>query len=131
MTLRGKHDIKTTIITAYRPCKNNKGTNTVYNQQLQFLAAQKIDAYPRQLWLDDLKNFIHTKQEEGHQIVLMGDFNENVQSRSMENWANSLGLIESVTISLDQIVATQNSGSNITYHRTLRISSFQNVPIRS
>lgn len=111
MTLRGKHDIKTTVITVYRPCKNNKGSNTVYSQQLRHLAAQQIDVCPRQLWLDDLKQLINSLQDKGHQIILMGDFNENVQSRNMVNWANSHGLIESVSISSDHSIPTHNSGS--------------------
>ena len=34
MILRGKHDVKTIVLTVYRPCKNSKGYNTVYSQQL-------------------------------------------------------------------------------------------------
>ena len=80
ITVWGKHQVKTTLITVYWPCKNSKGTNTVYSQQLRYLSALQIEVCPRQLWLDDLTNLIQSKTKEGHQIILLGDFNEDVKS---------------------------------------------------
>ena len=112
MLLRGKHDVKTIVITAYRPCKNNKGYNTVYSQQLRFLTAKQLDICPRKAWLDDLKAFIQNKIASGIQIILMGDFNENVNSKQIQSWAQSIGLEEIVSSSTENIIATQNSGSS-------------------
>ena len=34
VTLKGRNNVKTTIITGYRPCRNVKDDNSTYNQQL-------------------------------------------------------------------------------------------------
>ena len=62
-TLRGKNNILTTIILGYRPCRNLKDENSMYNQQLRYLAAKQIEVCPRQLWLDNLERLIKNKQK--------------------------------------------------------------------
>ena len=46
ITLRGKNNIKTTIITGYRPCDNSYGNNNVLLQQQRYLQAQRIEDCP-------------------------------------------------------------------------------------
>ena len=73
-TLQGKRGIKTTIITAYRPCKSSN-LNSVEMQHLQFLRNDGIHTKPFETFDTDLKNLIKNKIDNNHKIILMGDFN--------------------------------------------------------
>ena len=44
-------------------------------QQLQYLQNKEINTDPRVRFDQDLQQLIETKLEDGHKIVLMGDFN--------------------------------------------------------
>ena len=48
-TLKGKNQVKTTLITGYRPCRNIKDDNSNYNQQVRYLAQQQIQQCLRKL----------------------------------------------------------------------------------
>ena len=63
VTLRGKHNIKTTIITGYRPCGNTSTQNTVVLQQQRYLAAKHMDKHPRQIWLDKMGDLVKEKNQ--------------------------------------------------------------------
>ena len=71
--------IYTTIITLYFPC-TNIGTYTVYSQQLEKIreTMPKYTGNATELYHEDLENFVKEKTENNHQIVIMGDFNQDM-----------------------------------------------------
>ena len=111
VTLKGKLQMKTTIITGYRPCKNIKDENSTYNQHLRVLAAQHVTGCPRQLWLEDMKKLIQQKLNDGHQIVLLADMNQDVKDPSITTWAEDTGLHEVVSQTTPYAVPTSQRGS--------------------
>ena len=71
MTLEGRADTKTAIIQVYRPCKNEKGHGSVYNQH----RAWTEESDPIRTFDKDLLTLIDEFQSTQHRIILMGDFN--------------------------------------------------------
>ena len=78
ITLRGKQGKKTTLIGTYR---TEMGWATS-NNQLAALRSTEDGAKnllePTSLWYSDLKRLIQDKQDKGHNIVLSGDFNDDL-----------------------------------------------------
>ena len=73
ITVKGKHNSQTTIITAYRP------SNQQVTSQNQLGTLRKIHTakQPEDFWEDDLSSLILSKKEFGGVIVL-GDFNDDL-----------------------------------------------------
>ena len=79
--LTGKKDRKIKIITMYRVCKGQQGSGqcTVRMQQeLELIRNNRKQEDPREAILKDLENEITKDHANGIQIILMGDFNEDV-----------------------------------------------------
>lgn len=95
--LQGKNNIKLRVITAYRPCKpSSAGPNTAYSQQERFFDITDRAICPRQAVLSDLGAEITQSKNEGDQIVLLMDCNENVENEMIAAWARQLGLKEGI-----------------------------------
>jgi hypothetical protein len=79
-----KHNKTITIITAYRPCKQNININkptssTTYRQQVIMLTEEGIiNPDPRKIFMDDIINVINEHSHNDNYIILMLDANENV-----------------------------------------------------
>jgi hypothetical protein len=79
-----KHNKTITIITAYRPCKQNINMNkptssTTYRQQVKMLTEEGIiNPDPRKIFIDDIINMINEHSHKDNYIILMLDANENV-----------------------------------------------------
>ena len=112
--LRGKHNVTLKIISAYRPCViNDPGGNTVHCQQQRYLDAHEDNRSPRQAMLEDLGNFIQQSLEDGDQIVVTMDCNEDTSKDNLQAWAQSHSLVNCVLDSHGhrQAPATYNRGS--------------------
>ena len=79
-TIRGKGNVRTTIITCYRP---EKGWITQDNE----LAAIRDTEEGKQqllhvskLWFNDLEEMICNHRSKGIKIILAGDFNNNLRN---------------------------------------------------
>ena len=84
LTMQGKREKKTTIITLYRVCeqKNQAGNCTIYMQQENDLKNAGRDVVnPRNAILIDLAKIIAKEHQDGNDIILMGDCNEDVYSK--------------------------------------------------
>ena len=75
--------IHTTIITLYYPC-TNIGTYTVYSQQLEKIRATmpKYTGTATDLYNEDLEAFIKEQTESNNQVILMGDFNQDMNKNN-------------------------------------------------
>ena len=105
IVITGKQQCVTRIVTAYCPVKSTKGLNTVYAQQLAYFKTDPVSKF----W-DDLATEVAQWHAAGEQIILMGDWNEPVNSDNLRRWCTVLGLKEGVS--------SKHSGDPPpTYHR--------------
>ena len=90
-TLSGKANRKVTIITIYRVCdqkSHGDGGCTIYMQQERDLMVEKRkNTDPRSAILEDVTTFITTLRNKGHDIILLGDMNSDMDScKKMEEF---------------------------------------------
>ena len=96
MILTGKNGKKLKVITMYRVCKDNghAGNCTIRIQQEADILEQEgklID--PRERILVDLEREISNDHDQGYQIILMGDFNENVtKSKRIQSFLDATNM---------------------------------------
>lgn len=84
---RGRQNIKLRVISMYRPCKPNvPGPNTAFSQQQRFFDRTGDTRCPRVAILEDLGSSITQWRNNGDQIILGGDFNEDVSSDDITQW---------------------------------------------
>jgi endonuclease/exonuclease/phosphatase family metal-dependent hydrolase len=82
---RGQRHV--TIITAHQPCKGKPkpdGSMTVINQHYSILLQQKAKK-PEQVqrhFVKDLSTFLHLRKTLGDEIIIAGDFNEDIGADS-------------------------------------------------
>ena len=93
ITFKGKNNVTTTIFTCYCPCRSSS-LGSAFVQQMLYMAIHKDTlpdiACPRQLFGYDLKIEIDRKQELGHNILVLGDFNSHYSN--LYTWLRDLGL---------------------------------------
>ena len=83
VTLRGKKDRTVSIITCYQVCNqpSSRLGVTASHQQVVFLRQQqRSHLTPREAFVTDLANHIQQFQQQGHEIILQGDMNENLDA---------------------------------------------------
>ena len=95
LTLTGKQNVNTTIITCYCPTRS-KSLGSTFVQQLIYMANNKdelpnVDC-PRQLFGIDLKNELEAFVNKGHNLIVMGDFNSHYLD--LTSWMATIGLID-------------------------------------
>jgi exonuclease III len=95
ITLRGRREKYTTIISVYRP---NKSQET-YMRQIAHSANRcqtRSESAPEELWFQDLQALIVDRKEQGHEIIVAGDFNDdlNDENSSTRKFMHQLGLTE-------------------------------------
>lgn len=83
---RGKHGVKTRIISAYKPVQATSWrAHQVYNQHCVWLQPQGDQTDPGEAFLRDLSQLLHSCQPKGERIVLFMDVNDDVnQSKTTE-----------------------------------------------
>lgn len=94
---RGKHDVKLRIITLYRPCQpTSAGTNTAYSQQLRYFDAKNDERCPRAAIMEDIYPQLQQWLDEGDQLILMLDANENLRTGPIHNTLQNMGLTNAI-----------------------------------
>eukprot|EP00957_Ditylum_brightwellii_P082134 6245795-Ditylum_brightwellii.AAC.1 len=72
-----------TVITAYKPCKVTKKQGvTTYHQQVVLLKQDSQDICPWRAFILDLIKLLRSRQEDGKLIVLEGNFNDVLSTKS-------------------------------------------------
>lgn len=90
------------IISAYQVCQNARpGTLTAASQQVAQLIQERSsdDAQPpdpRKMFIHDLTSFIQQAQNNGEEIILAGDFNDDINdpNSGMHNISTTCSLID-------------------------------------
>jgi endonuclease/exonuclease/phosphatase family metal-dependent hydrolase len=94
--LQGKDQRKLRVVSIYRPVISS-GPTAVYQQHLRYFRNQGLEVCPRQKFFIDLQLEIKKWIECGEQIVIMGDFNEDVRSSYINNYFKQFGMTEIIT----------------------------------
>ena len=97
ITLVGKKNRCLTIYSIYRVCdqKNQAGECTIFMQQENDLKTEKRTCCnPREAILTDLTKSITQEREKGHDIIVLGDVNEDLdqEDNRINNFLNENGL---------------------------------------
>jgi hypothetical protein len=76
---------QTCIVTAYQPCGLQKGTTgqTAWDQHTRYFEARGEVWDPRTMFKSDLLSFLWECNSAGDEVLLFGDFNENLYSGSL------------------------------------------------
>ena len=90
--ISGKQGCTTRFVTVYCPVKSGSGVSTVYAQHLTELQEDPT----KRFWLD-LGADILQWQADGEQLILAGDWNEDIQHKNIQDWMKLFGLKEAVT----------------------------------
>jgi Reverse transcriptase (RNA-dependent DNA polymerase) len=91
--LRGQHNKSVVIVNTYRPVKSN-GILSAYQQHKRGLLTLDIDECPRANLLQCLKTQILEWHKEGNQVILTGDFNEDINGKNIQKFLSDVGLVD-------------------------------------
>ncbi len=91
--LRGNHNTKVRIVTVYRPVFS-KGALSAYQQHKCALLNTDIDTCPRQQILVDLRVMIEQWKADGEQLIIAGEFNEDVRGHTIKSFFDSVEMHE-------------------------------------
>eukprot|EP00957_Ditylum_brightwellii_P178585 13603550-Ditylum_brightwellii.AAC.1 len=81
--LAAKDERVITVIVAYQPCKvSKKHGNTTYHQQVATLQQEGRRLCPRDVFIQDLLQFLHMCHDKGKTFIIGGDFNEVLHVKS-------------------------------------------------
>jgi hypothetical protein len=90
--LRGCKGLTVIIATLYRP----DGALSTYQQHKTVLLNKEINEFPRLNLLTEFSKQLKTWQNEGRQILVNGDFNEDIRSRNIQNYFKQFSMNEIV-----------------------------------
>ena len=97
-TLQGKQGMRLKIITGYRPVQDRSNRpNSVYSQHEKHFHDQKLLKEPRTAFLDDIERSIKQWINEGDQIVLGLDLNDDAWTSTAAQRIVSWGLHNTMT----------------------------------
>ena len=99
---RGRQGIHLRVVTAYRPVLNPSGAMSVWNQHKTHFEAKDDVRCPRAIFIVDILKEVQAWLEEGDQIVIGIDANEDVRTGKLANAFRDEGLIEVCTASHGQ-----------------------------
>ncbi len=105
---------KLIIIFAYQPCANTTSWfQSVAAQHQWFFAANHHYCCPHNTFLSDLSAFIHTHQDAGDSIILLGDMNGDICHSSLHTFAMAHHLQETIILHFPSLLhpATFQHGS--------------------
>ena len=118
-TLQGSADRQVTIVSVYQPVtdKFKPGTVTVATQQHTLLVQQQDQVTsPREAFCRDLRAYLLQRRDLGDELILVGDFNEEVGYES----SHLLAMLRE--LQMDNMMSSHHSGQQFpaTYSRGRR-----------
>jgi exonuclease III len=98
--LMGRGDKKLVVLTVYQVTQKTgtAGSTTAYTQQRNMFRIEgRTNPNPRKILITDLRALVAELRRDGHDIILMGDFNEHigVDPQGMSSVLTAGGLIDS------------------------------------
>jgi exonuclease III len=112
ITLKGKRDHYTTLISIYRPSPSQ----ATYLRHMAYTAKRRKafpELSPDKLWYIDLQDIIQEKITAGHQVIVAGDFNDDLNDEEGKTrlFMHRLGLREIMIDSYGRGPATHIRGT--------------------
>jgi hypothetical protein len=112
---RGKHNVTLRVISIYRPCKPSApGPNTAFSQQQRYLNRISDSRCPRSAILEDIREYIDWWRNNDDQLVVGGDFNDDVCGETITQWSRQHQLTNAIGSQF-------NIQGKPTYHRGLTL----------
>jgi hypothetical protein len=91
--IRGRQGLALVIATVYRPVYS-EGVLSTYQQHRGVLLDSGIDTCPRLQLLNDLAEQIKIWLQEGLQVIVAGDFNDDVRGKTISKFFQDLNMNE-------------------------------------
>ena len=89
----GKRDIKVRIVQVYCPAlPSEMSNNSVYAQHHRYFLTKNNTECPRKIFFSHLHRFISERLQSQEQLIIMGDFNYAMDSRTIASFQSSLNL---------------------------------------
>ena len=113
VTLQGKNNLITTIISIYRPGKNQITLDRQQAHTSKNRPHVAISIGPQELWDKDLTDLIKGLQAKGHEIIVAGDWNDdlNNDNGTVQKMLNNLHLKEALIERYGQGPETHHLGT--------------------
>ena len=98
----GRENKKVRVVSAYRPPDTSNKDNSVMQQQYRYLKDKgRVEengdtTNPRKAFYEDLRNEIEEWKEEGNQIIIGLDANEDVRTGATHRFFKDLGMEEAI-----------------------------------
>ena len=94
----GKAGLTTVFISVYRPCHNPDGLRTVWNEQARYFKEHEDIEKPdvHALFIRDLCKFLGNLRDNGHNVVLVMDANDDVRDGKVTEALMEIGMYEAV-----------------------------------
>jgi len=109
--IQGPNNFFLQRITMYRPCVLS-GPLTTYQQHMRGLAKLNQFECPKKAILLDITQEIQSWQDLGNHIVLLTDFNDDINEPWVTHWVAILGLVEAImSLHSDKAPQTFQRGS--------------------
>jgi hypothetical protein len=89
--IRGNMGKSVVIVNTYRPVQSY-GILSAYQQHKRVLLSSNVEECPRLNIMSSLTKQIQEWQTEGHNIILTGDLNEDVNSKNIRSFLGNLGM---------------------------------------
>lgn len=113
ITIKGKHEYYTTFISVYRPATHQETylRHTAYSADRR--KGMNGNNSPDELWYLDLADLIQDELEKGYEVIVAGDFNDNLNDTSSKTrqFMQSMGLTELLINCYGEGPATHIRGS--------------------
>jgi len=113
ITLKGKLDTYTMIISIYRPAKSQE----TYSRQVAYSAKRRKtmseNTSPETLWYSDMGALIKEHRDKGHNVIVAGDFNDDLNNEHSTTriFINNMGMRELLLEREKQGLATYIRGT--------------------
>jgi len=89
---RGKGGMALRVVSVYRPCASSGGKRTAWSQHKAYFNDQNDDRDPRKAFMEDLATEIQEWTQEGDQVIVGGDLNEEIRGPAIKEFFASLGI---------------------------------------
>jgi len=89
---RGKGGMVLRVVSVYRPCTSSGGEQTAWSQHKAYFNDQNDDRDPMKAFMEDLAAEIQEWIQEGDQVIVGGDLNEEIRGPAIKEFFASLGM---------------------------------------
>ena len=114
ISLQGKNNRITTIISIYRPGKNQATLDRQHAHTSKNRPSVAMSIGPQALWDKDLTKLVNSFKDKGYEVILGGDWNDNLNNDNgtVREMMQSMGLTEALITRYGKGLETFVSGSH-------------------